>query len=118
MKNKNILKTTAVGSGIAVGCCFGLLGFILGLLGLTATLAYVNKYGDFVFFPAFAIFGTLLIYSLMQWKRNVYTYLLSLATIGIMIYFATIGIVWLLLILTGVILGSVISWIIHKNTKR
>jgi len=112
------LKITAIGSGIAVGCCFGLLGFILGLLGLTAALAYVNKYGDFVFFPAFAIFGTVLVYSLMQWKQNVYTYLLSLATISIMIYFAIFGIIWLLLILGGIIAGTVISWIIYKKTKR
>ena len=118
MKNENILKTTAIGSGIAIGCCFGVVGFILGILGLTTALAYVNKFGDFLFFPAFAAFGTILIYSLMQWKRNMYTYLLSLVTIGIMIYFTIFGIAWFLLILSGAIAGGIITLIIRKNRMR
>ena len=117
MKNENILKTTAIGSGIAIGCCFGVIGFILGILGLTTALAYVNKFGDFLFFPAFAAFGTILIYSLMQWKRNVYTYLLSLVAIGIMIYFSIFGIVSFLLILSGIIAGSIILLIIRRKSK-
>jgi len=115
MNNNRTLKTTAIGSGVALGCCFGVLGFILGILGLTTALAFVNKYGDFLFFPTFSAFGTILIYSLMKWKRNMYTYLLSLVTIGIMIYFTIFGIVWFLLILIGAISGSLIILIIHKK---
>ena len=117
MKQDKVLKTSATGTGIFAACCFGVLS-ILGVLGFTSALAYINNYGDYVFFPGYAAFGTVLVYALMQWKKNIYTYLVSIATVGVMVYFSVFGIIWFLLILGGVIFGGIIILIIRRKSKR
>ena len=98
-------KTSGTGTAIAAACCFGLLTLILGLLGLTAALAYVNKYGDYVFFPAFAIFGTIFIKQVLGWKKNWFTYTLSLIIMGVLIWFMTFSRVFTFLVIGGVVVG-------------
>jgi len=105
---KKSIKTYATGTAISLACCFGLLNFLLGIFGLAAFIAYVNQFGDYIFFPAFAIFGTLLANSLIQWKKNWATYALSAVVLIFMIYFAIFGAIYTLLILTGVIVGSIL----------
>jgi hypothetical protein len=113
---KSLVKKSATGTVIFAACCFGLLS-ILGVLGFTTVLSYTNRYGDFVFFPAYSAFGTVLVYALMQWKRNVYSYVAAAATIGLMVFFSIFGIIWFVLVLGGVVLGSMIILYLHKKSK-
>ena len=117
MSKKNVIKTCAVGTGVSVACCFGLLSVIFGLLGLTAALAYVNAYGDYVFFPSFAIFGTIFAYALLGWRKSWYNYVLVILITGIAIWFMTFGMVYAGLILTGIIAGGLITWRLHMRGK-
>jgi len=66
----NLIKTGAIGTVISLACCFGALGILLGALGLTGVLAYVNNYGDYVFFPALAIFLAMLIIGYVLRRKN------------------------------------------------
>lgn len=104
------MKVSATVAGVSLLCCFGLFGVLLGIFGLTAALAYVNQYGDFVFFPAFAIFGTLFVYSMLKWKKNIYTYIVSAATAVFALYFMIFGLTFALLILGGIVIGGLIIW--------
>ena len=106
-RTKNI-KTYATGTIISLACCFGLLNVLLGLFGLTAALAYVNRYGDYIFFPAFAIFGTLLIYSLINWKKIWWTYAIAAITAVIMVYFAIFGLIYALIIIGGIVIAIIL----------
>ena len=117
MSKKNVIKTCAVGTGVSIACCFGLLSVIFGLLGLTAALAYVNAYGDYVFFPSFAIFGTIFTYVLLRWKKTGYNYVLAILTAGIAIWFMTFGLVYAGLILAGIIAGGLITISLYKRGK-
>jgi len=117
MSKTKVLKTCAVGTGVSVACCFGLLGLILGVFGLTTALAYVNTYGDFLFFPAFAIFGTIFAYALLGWEKIWYNYVLAILTAGIAIWFMTFGLVYTGLILGGIIVGGLITIPLHKRGK-
>jgi len=102
------MKLSASGTVVSAACCFGLLNVILGLFGLTAAIAYVNTYGDYIFFPAFAIFGAIFMKQLLNWKKNWLTLLLSLAIVGVMIWFITFGILYTTLIIGGVIIGLIL----------
>lgn len=112
-------KTTAVcaaGTGASLACCFGLLGFLLGIFGLTSAIAYVNTYGDFIFFPSYAVFGTIFIYGLVTWRRMWYTYMLSVVTAAVMLYFSTFGIVYAALIFGGVVVGLLlIKYVLRRS---
>jgi len=99
------VKLSATGTAVSAACCFGVLNVILGLFGLTAAIAYVNQYGDYIFFPAFAIFGVIFIKQLLNWKKNWFTWLLSLIIVGIIIWFMTFGILYAGLIFGGAIIG-------------
>lgn len=116
VNQKKLVKKCAAGTGIFAACCFGLFS-ILGVLGFTTALAYINNYGDYIFLPAYAAFGTVLVYALMQWKRNIYTYIISIITISVMIYFSVFGIIWFSIIFGGILLGGLSIWIIDKKQK-
>ena len=104
------LKTTGIGAGIALGCCFGLLNVIFGLLGFTAALAVINKYGDYIFFPAYSFFATLFVWSLLD--RKWLTYMVGLLALALGIYFMIFGWVYAGLVVGGTILGGiVIRWL-------
>ncbi len=107
IKNKRLVTTCATGTGIFAACCFGVFG-ILGLLGFTTLLAYINTYGDYVFLPGFSAFGTVLVYALLQWRRNASTYAASAVTTGLMIFFSFFSIFSAGLILGGVVIGLLI----------
>jgi len=111
------LKTCATGTGVSLACCFGFLGFFLGLFGLTTALSYVNTYGDYVFFPSYAIFGTVFIYALLKWRKTWYNYLLSLGLISMMVYFSVFGIVYASLVIGGIIIGLIIIKYALKKKK-
>lgn len=109
--NKKTMKVCGAGTGVSFACCFGLLGFLLGVFGLTSAIAYVNAYGDFIFFPSFAIFATLFMYGLMTWRKVWYSYATSIVTVLIMIWFATFGLVYASLIFGGVLAAlAIIKW--------
>ena len=117
MSKTKVLKTCAVGTGVSVACCFGLLGLILGVFGLTTVLAYVNAYGDYLFFSSFAIFGTILVYTLLGWKKTWYNYVLTILVAGLGVWFMTFGFIFASLIIAGGVTGGLITWLLHKRGK-
>ena len=109
MENDQVTdKKSGTGTAVSAACCFGALG-ILGLLGFTTALAYVNRFGDYIFFPAYAAFGTVLVYAMISYRKNALAYLVSIATIGLMLYFSIFGLLWAGLVLIGVIIGTIIN---------
>ena len=65
MTNNTLLKTGVVGTVVAALCCFTpLLVVLLGALGLSALVGYL----DFVLLPALAFFVLLTVYAL--WKSR------------------------------------------------
>lgn len=65
MTNSNLLKTGIIGTVITALCCFTpLLVVLLGAVGLSAILGYL----DIVLLPALGIFIILTLYAL--WKRQ------------------------------------------------
>lgn len=65
MKDGTILKTGIVGSALAAICCFTpALGLLLGALGLSAWLGWL----DYVLLPALALFLGITAYGL--WRRQ------------------------------------------------
>jgi len=107
-------KGSGLGTLVPGLCCFGLLNVLLGLLGLTAAIAWVNNYGDYIFFPLFALFGTIFIKQLLTWKKHWVTYLISLIVIGIMIFFMKFGFSNVALIIGGVLVGLLILKYVKK----
>lgn len=67
MKSGTILKTGLAGSALAGICCFTpVLVLLLGALGMTAALAWL----DFVVLPALALFLGITGYALWRMKRE------------------------------------------------
>ena len=97
--------TTGAGTFVAAACCFGLLNLIFGALGLTAAVAAINNYGDYVFFPAYALFGTLFVLSL---PKNWFSYILMAIVAALGIYFMIFGFVYAGLIIGGAVLGGLV----------
>lgn len=65
MKDSTIIKTSVAGSVIAAICCFTpVLVVLLGVLGLSAWLGWI----DYVLLPVLALFLGLTIYGL--WRRR------------------------------------------------
>jgi len=63
--NNPLLKTGIVGTVIAALCCFTpILAVLLGLVGLSAVLGWI----DYVLFPALAFFIALTVYAV--WRRQ------------------------------------------------
>ena len=63
MKNRALLRTGIVGSVVAAVCCFTpALVVVLGLLGLSAALAWL----DYLLFPALAFFAALTVFALAR----------------------------------------------------
>lgn len=66
MKDRNVLKTGLIGTGIAAVCCFTpFLVITLGLAGLSASLAWL----DWVLLPAMALFMGVTAYGLYLRKK-------------------------------------------------
>ncbi len=64
---KTLLLTGLVGSAVTAICCFTpVLVFLLGLLGLSAVVGYL----DYVLLPVLGGFGLLIVYGLIRAKRN------------------------------------------------
>lgn len=67
MNDRKLLKTSIIGTVIVALCCFTpILVILLGAVGLSAILGYL----DFVLFPALAIFLVLLGYALYRRSKN------------------------------------------------
>jgi len=67
MKGRTLLTTGLVGSALAGICCFTpILALLLGALGLTAVLAWL----DVVLLPTFAMFLAVVGYALWKMKRE------------------------------------------------
>ncbi|MCW9033535.1 MAG: mercury resistance system transport protein MerF [Alphaproteobacteria bacterium] len=67
MKDKTLLTTGVLGTGIAAICCFTpTLVILLGAVGLTAWLTWL----DFILLPALALFLGITIYALVKRKRT------------------------------------------------
>jgi mercuric ion transport protein len=63
MRNRALLRTGLIGTVIAALCCFTpVLVILLGALGLTAALGWL----DYVLFPALAIFIGMTVYALVR----------------------------------------------------
>ncbi len=115
MNEKKLRTTSGILSGVATACCFGLLNVVLGLLGLTAAVAAVNRYGDYLFFPAYAFFATLFVWSLFRIKKKWITYTVTAVAVALGIYFMIFGITYALLILGGAGFGGIaIKWLKKK----
>lgn len=105
MNAEKCCKIGGAGGFVALLCCFGVLGALLGLFGAAGAIAYVNNYGDYVFFPAYSFFATLFVYGLLNWKKNFGTYVLSAVAVGFGLFFAKFGLLYAGLILAGLIIG-------------
>lgn len=67
MNDQKLLRTSIIGTVIVALCCFTpILVILLGAVGLSAILGYL----DFVLFPALAIFLVLLGYALYRRSKN------------------------------------------------
>lgn len=67
MKDRNVLKTGAIGAAVTALCCFTpLLVIVLGTVGLSAWLAWL----DYVLLPALVVFLGMAIYGLIQMQRR------------------------------------------------
>jgi len=100
---KKLRTTSGIMAGFAAGCCFGLLNVLFGALGFTATVAAINKYGDFIFFPLYAFFATLFVLSL---KRSWLKKTVAVIAAGLGIYFMIFGVLYASLIVGGALLGG------------
>ena len=66
MKDR-LLMTGLLGTVIAALCCFTpLLGVVLGAIGLSAALGWL----DLVLLPALAIFAAITVYALVRHRRR------------------------------------------------
>ena len=67
MNDRRLLRTGIIGGVIVALCCFTpLLVVLLGVVGLTAWLGWL----DYVLFPALALFLGITIYALIRRARN------------------------------------------------
>ncbi len=67
MNDRNLLRTSIIGTVIAAICCFTpVLVILLGAVGLSAWLGWL----DYVLFPALAIFLGLTGYAVYRLKRK------------------------------------------------
>ena len=67
MTNKKLLCTGATGTVITAICCFTpVLAVLLGALGLTAWLGWI----DYVLYPALAVFIAITVYALTMGRRK------------------------------------------------
>ena len=67
MDDKSLLKTGVIGTVILALCCFTpLLVVLLGAVGLSAVLGYL----DYVLLPALGIFIILTLYALWRRRHN------------------------------------------------
>ena len=65
MDDKSLLKTGVIGTVILALCCFTpILVVLLGVVGLSAVLGYL----DYVLLPALGVFVAILLYAL--WRRQ------------------------------------------------
>jgi mercuric ion transport protein len=65
MNSQRLLKTGIIGTAVAAVCCFTpLLVLVLGALGLSAAIVWL----DLVLFPVMAVFLSITGYAL--WRRN------------------------------------------------
>lgn len=70
MKNKTLLTTGIIGTVLAALCCFTpLLVVLLGALGLSAVVGYL----DVVLLPVLAIFIVITLYALWRRKQSTET---------------------------------------------
>ena len=83
------------------------------MFGATAAIAYVNKFGDWIFLPAYGAFAALLVYGMLKIKKNILTYSIT----GIVALFA----IYLSLSFTGALLtlgGIVLGIVLIKHVKK
>jgi mercuric ion transport protein len=67
MRNQALLRTGLIGTVIAAVCCFTpLLVILLGAVGLSAALGWL----DYVLFPALAVFIGITVYALVHTTRK------------------------------------------------
>lgn len=67
MNNKSIRTTGVIGTVIMAVCCFTpFLVVVLGAVGLSAWLGWL----DYVLLPALAVFIVLMIYGIVQVRKN------------------------------------------------
>ena len=70
MDDKSLLKTGVIGTVILALCCFTpILVVLLGVVGLSAVLGYL----DYVLLPALGVFVAILLYALWRRQRNTNT---------------------------------------------
>lgn len=70
MDDKSLLKTGVIGTVILALCCFTpILVVLLGVVGLSAVLGYL----DYVLLPALAVFVAILLYALWRRQRSTNT---------------------------------------------
>ena len=70
MDDKSLLKTGIIGTVILALCCFTpILVVLLGVVGLSALLGYL----DYVLLPALGVFVAILLYALWRRYRNTNT---------------------------------------------
>ena len=114
MNTKKCCKVGAYGTVVAGLCCLGILGVLLGFFGATAAIAYVNKFGDFVFLPAYGVFATLLVYGMLSLRKNWFTYLITAAVAGLAVY-VSLSLLGVALTVSGIVLGVILIKLFGRN---
>lgn len=114
MNAKKCCKVGAYGTIISGLCCLGVLGVLLGIFGLTAAIAYVNKFGDFLFLPAYGAFATLLVYGMLSLKKNVLTYAVTVIVAALAVYLS-LSLMGAVLTIAGILIGVVLILIFRRS---
>ena len=80
---------------------------LLGLFGATAAISYVNKFGDFVFLPAYGAFAALLVYGMLSIRKNWITYTITAIVAAFAVYLS-LSFIGALLTLAGIVIGIIV----------
>ena len=114
MNEKQLANKSGICTGIAAACCFGLLNVLFTLFGITAAILWINHYGDYLFFPMYAFFGTIFATTTFRLEKRLVTYLLLAVWGGLALYFSSFGIVYTTLIICGIVAGGIVWWLLVR----
>jgi len=97
-------KHSAFSVTVSGVCSLALLGLLVGILGTTFGQVLMQTQRHLIYYPSIGMFVTLFCYGLLTVKRNIYTWIVSLAAIASMLYI-TWSIEGVIMILPGIAIG-------------
>jgi hypothetical protein len=100
----DVHKHAGIGFGFCLACAFGFLKIFTGIASV-GLLVWLDKYGNYLFLPAYSFFAAVFIGSLsdnMDWLFLI----LTLAALSVAVYFASFGFAQAGLLVGGFLLGG------------